>query len=315
MKILDCSYLSPEDSAQHMIVIFGVGLVGKAIFSSLKLPPKACIFQLPMAWMDGSKFKTQLSEVFSFLLSCLASSSVERRRISVVWSAGKAGFNATTEVCLSERAHLTSCIKMMASLRCMASAEYKFYFLSSAGGLYEGLRNVSNRTLPRPLRPYGQLKLEQEQEISELRQTISINIYRPSTVYGNIKGGRLGLISTLINNGLVGRTTSIFGSAATLRDFVSAEDVGRAVARDILADTVACSGKVRFIVSGKPTSIFEVVKLTENILGKKLYVHYETRYSNALDNTYSSELRPAGFCPMSLREGMLSILQNHKSAC
>ena len=49
-----------------------------------------------------------------------------------------------------------------------------FFLVSSAGGLFEGQRNVGDRSQPSPMRPYGFLKLRQEKLLQDAPPALSL---------------------------------------------------------------------------------------------------------------------------------------------
>ena len=108
--------------------------------------------------------------------------------------------------------------------------------------------------------------------------------------------------------------STISGDPTTLRDYVFNLDVGHWIGSEILATGLEGERCTRFLVSGKPSSILEISRLAEELLGRKLYVSYQWAPQNALHNTYSQSIVPDGFRATSLREGMLSVLRGIKNA-
>ena len=80
------------------------------------------------------------------------------------------------------------------------------------------------------------------------------HVYRVSSVYGIIDTRyRMGLIPTLLRDGLRRQVSTIAGSPSTLRDFVWLEDVGRYIALDILSSLGAKAkrGPFTFAAAGR----------------------------------------------------------------
>ena len=179
-----------------------------------------------------------------------------------------------------------------------------FHMVSSAGGLFEGQCNVTSDTPPQPVRPYGILKWGQEKYASNLCGSgLNVLIYRPSSVYGYIgKDGRLGLVPTLIHNGRHMKVSYIFGSIDTLRDYVLASDIGIFIADSILEPD---SGFRLFtLASGKPSTIFEILRSVEGLLRRKLYLQFNATDRNSAHNSYSRSILPGAWKPTDLQTGI-----------
>jgi hypothetical protein len=65
----------------------------------------------------------------------------------------------------------------------------------------------------------------------------------------------------------------------------------------------------RFLVSGKPSSILEISRIAEDLLGRRLYLAYHLGLQNALHNSYSPAAVAQGWRSTSLREGMRAVLR------
>jgi UDP-glucose 4-epimerase len=235
--------------------------------------------------------------------------AVDRPILSVVWAAGRAGFQSGDSVhrLEFENFHQVLSIGTRVALQ-TPKCQVRFFLVSSAGGLYEGQRNVSSSTFAVPLRAYGRFKLMQEEALRQAEGYYASFVYRPSTIYGLALKGRVGLVYALLLNGVRHRVTTISGNATTLRDFVFNWDLGRFIADEILSLTET-EAPPRFLVSGKPSSIQEIVTIAEDLLGRKLYLSYSTEPQNALHNTYAPHTTAKGWRSTPLKEGMQSILR------
>jgi UDP-glucose 4-epimerase len=224
-------------------------------------------------------------------------------RIDFVWSAGKGGFGMGETDTLPEMDSFSEVVEMaMAMMRENPSCLVRFHMLSSAGGLFEGQRNVNAASLPAPRRPYGALKLAQEKILDDCDGLVRF-IYRPTSVYGFAGlNRRMGLIPTLLLNGTKNKVSTIFGAPETLRDYVWADDVGAFIV-GIMASKTAVPGRF-FLASGKPSTLFEIFSRIEKILNRKLFRHYIKGGGNAEHNTFSMKTRPVGWNPMDLETGI-----------
>jgi hypothetical protein len=229
-------------------------------------------------------------------------------RIDFVWSAGKGGFGMEQSDTLQELASFSEVAEMAIALsRENPSCLVRFHLISSAGGLFEGQRNVNNSSLPSPKRPYAFLKLAQEKMLDDCGQLVRF-IYRPTSVYGFAGlNRRMGLIPTLLLNGSKNKVSTIFGAPETLRDYVWADDVGAFMA-EMIASKPTAPGSF-LLASGKPSTLYEIFSHIEQILNKKLFFHYVKRGDNVEHNTFSMKTQPFGWHPMDLETSMRKTYQ------
>lgn len=281
--------------APRLVVVLGTGLIGKAIVDELVRRCAPVISTHPVDWHDRDVRAMQLQH-----LTMMCRDAVERgREVCFVWSAGLAGFMASEE---EARAELPAYRDVMNVAKGLAStpASVSFHLISSAGGLFEGQRHVTDAATPLPRRAYGRLKLMQEQLLLESGPFTARRVYRVTSVYGHIRQHvRAGLVSTLLINGAWQRLTRITGRMDTLRDFVFVADVAAYVIDGVLdaraGDAVAC------LARGRPASLFEVQKTVEAVVGRKLHVQYSVDTANGEDITFSPTGHPPGWAPSDLR--------------
>lgn len=288
-----------------MIALFGVGLIGGEIADSLARAGAGCVASIPMGWNTQAGLSRALESVASHILSPAMGIVGRRSLISLVWSAGNTGFGAGEETAQRELTCFRALLEWGALLvKAAKDSKLRFFHFSSAGGLFEGQTHVSASCKPSPLRVYGALKLSQERLLAESDWLDEKYVYRPSSVYGYSPKGRIGLIAALIANGVKGRGTQIFGSASTVRDYVPAWQIGRFVVAELLAAQPQASKGPLFLASGKPSSIYEIIRTVESIIGRKVHTAFDFSNANALDNTYSHLLLPKNWAPVGIREGV-----------
>jgi len=292
MRLLTSLFDIEQD--HRIIGIFGVGLVGTAIETALcaSLPFRAQT--LALGWSDGSKQEGQLDAIKEQLAESLAQQP--RTTIDIIWSAGKAGFDATPGQTQSELENFRRVLNLAQSVSLQFPANtLVFHMFSSAGGLFEGRRHVTARATPTPRRPYGRLKLKQEKLVQGASAHIVKRIYRLGTAYSFIRPGqRRGLIATMIINGICHKVTDITGDMTTLRDFIFADDIGRYFV-DALRDnnyTKVC--KIQTLVSGKPSTVHEIQIIIEETINRRVYMKYTPDQPNRADISFSSNLIPPG---------------------
>jgi len=290
---------SGGEAPRHTIGVFGAGLVGSALVESLCSLSGMRTARLPLDWTDSAERDRQLEQIRARIAE--ACGPPEGARLTLVWSAGRAGFASGRGQTAAELENFRAVLAL--SRRCaeeLPNAVTRLVHFSSAGGLFEGQRLVDSRSVPRPRRPYGELKEEQERLLLATR--IPAVIVRLSSVYGPAGAGqRTGLVSTLLLNGIRRRVSSIYGSMDTLRDFVWTGDVAAFVSRLILGEPGTNGAQTILLASGRPFSIFEIQKIIEDLLGYKIYVSHAPGAPNREDITFSRAALPPGWVPSDLR--------------
>jgi NAD dependent epimerase/dehydratase family len=312
MRILE-GRQGPEGST--VVALFGLGRIGAAVAAALERAGSRRVRDLELSWNAPERRPAQLAVIGSELRRHLAD-GVAGRRLSIVWTAGTIGFGATEDEAAGEGRTFGEVLGLAHSLaeslgqssgqgsgqdaaeeRTGRSAPgVSFHLVSSAGGLFEGQRRIGRASLPRPRRPYGWMKLRQERALLSASSALDKRIYRASSVYGPPHPSRRSsLVSTLVANGLLGRETTLFGRPETLRDFVWVGDVAELLAREALGRPGGGEGGVRYLVSGRPTTLLDVQRTVERSLGRRVGVRFSRDAWNAADITYAPHLvQPGG---------------------
>lgn len=295
--------------AAPTILLFGIGLVGGAILHRLCHRARLCPLGLALDWGNSASQDAVIHRLGEIVRSAPGS------RVEVVWSAGRCGFGSGPSDTEQELAVYKRFIAALSDLAEAEGCQMAGTLISSAGGLYEGQRLVDARSLALPKRPYGRLKLGQEDFLQEQRGFSRLTIVRPSAVYGSIRPGlRLGLISTLVRNVLESRETVISGHPGTLRDFISADDLGRFLAERLLGRDEQTESEVLVLASGKPSSILEITRLVERLTCKRAYVRYASDLSNWEDMSFAQSVLPAGWRSTELRQGIRGVVEDWYSS-
>lgn len=277
------------------IAVFGSGLLGSALVGSLQARAAFERRALPVRWTDPDASVRQLSSVRDELLQALG--RTRDATVQLVWATGRAGFDSTE---LEARQELESFRNVLQLARDVASAtpgtRVSFVLLSSAGGLFEGQRNVGTSSEPAPQRRYGRLKLSQEELLRADTSGLIPKVYRLSSVYGYIRPRqRLGLIPTLIRNGLRHQETVILGTMHTLRDFIWVGDVSRFLAAVLLDEAEVSTPSTFVLAASKPSSLCEVHHRVEATLGRRIYVSYALGPTNTADITFAPSVLAPGW--------------------
>jgi nucleoside-diphosphate-sugar epimerase len=291
---------SGADRPAQILVVLGAGLIGTATARALSRRAPLSRRTLPLDWNDAGIQARQLAALEGEITRALVQAANASPCLSLLWSAGRAGFNADHAETAGELASFQAALGLAKRIAMDApGAQVAFHLISSAGGLFEGQRQVSRDAVPAPCRAYSLLKQRQEELVAAA--PIASRVYRLSSVYGYmLPGQRMGLISQLLLNGIRHRLTHITGRMSTLRDFVFVEDIADFLARSMLSDDACRSAPPVILAQGKPTSIWEIRRLVENVLGHPLYVSYSLIPENSADTTFAPAALPAGWRPSDL---------------
>ena len=144
-------------------------------------------------------------------------------------------------------------------------------YLSSGGTVYGNPERLPvDETAPAaPVSAYGRLHLICEEEIEAARTEhgLDTRILRCSTVYGEHQrpGRGQGAIATFLHRIEQGEPIELFGDGSTIRDYVYASDVARAI---IALMAKRDAPPVVNVGSGEATSLVEVMRLVEAELGR-----------------------------------------------
>ena len=245
-------HLLTHPSGDGRVAVFGAGLIGSALLSRASAMGASLIARVPWAWSgDAMTCRNQNERARQWLAG--------EDRLDLVWSAGRAGFDAIVDLCVGLRA-------------ARPQRPLLLHLLSSAGGIHEGSGKVGPDKAIAPGRPYGELKLAQEALACSRLGRDGVAIYRPSAVFGWTRHGRRGLIMTLLANGLRYRVTTIIGRPESSRDFLWVRDLADWMMRG-LRDP-GRPGRCSILASGRPISMSEVLRAVEQTLGRRLYVQY-----------------------------------------
>jgi nucleoside-diphosphate-sugar epimerase len=286
-----------NDSSGAVSAIFGTGLLGFNIIEALRARSPHTRTELSLDWHIPTARPPQLRLIEDTIRGELQSGA----RLNVLWSAGHAGFMSSDDETAAE---LQSFIEVLTMTERLAQ-EYPrttLHLISSAGGLFEGQRHVTPQSQPKALRPYGHMKLRQEQKLLGSTTELARRIYRVTSAYGYAcPRFRAGLVATLILNAFRRQVTHLTGRMDTLRDYVFINDVASFVAERLVQNDEASDGSVVFLARARPCSLLEVQHLVEEAHGRKLYVSYATGTENAEDVTFSPATTPANWHPSDLR--------------
>jgi UDP-glucose 4-epimerase len=297
----------------QIVTVYGSGLIGASIVKALRHSGHPSHMRsLNWTWPNPTGAQTRAVEAaFNAFIDQQSPS-----RITTIWAAGRSGFGSSEEDMSLEYQAFCG-VRTLARKLAMNNEDISssFIHISSAGGLFEGQIACDKDTIPQPIRAYGHGKLKQEFALLEDAGLGRRLVVRPSSVFGYTSHGRLGLVSALISAAIQNRDAVIFGALSTQRDFIFAPDIGRYISEKVLNVSLQAPNLERVILaSGRPASIFEIIKTVEDVVGTSLYLKIEANPDNALNNTFRASVLPFGFIPTSLRQGIeqtKSEMENH----
>ncbi|MCE7594713.1 SDR family oxidoreductase [Vibrio fluvialis] len=213
------------ENRRSAVILIGKGLVGNSIYCSLLKLGYVLVDEKKLDWTDPGSITD---------ISCFIDNKLHNLdggcQLTILWSAGRLGFGATNDEIVTEQSYFENVCLSLSELGFTGKLKPRFILFSSIGGLFEGQNTISDSSIPAPKRPYGVLKLHQEETAQRVIKNFDVIILRLSSVYGPIRiGSRMGLIQVLILNGLQRRNSMIFGTLDTLRDYVFVDDIARFV--------------------------------------------------------------------------------------
>ena len=240
------------------------GLLGTALLRTFQNQSNIELFSThPIKW----DIPEQVQRTFLAAAQNFASLAGERPWV-VIWAAGHASTSTPREEAFKELDSLQ--LLLSAIKQHTPRGNGTFFLTSSAGGVYAGSDNppFTFESEPRPLSPYGELKLRQEELVTkELSGLARVIIGRVSNLYG--PGQDLnklqGLISQLVLSSLTKNPLKMFVSLDTLRDYIYSDDAAAIIASLVTRPVDSRGTQTHIIASGQPVSLGYLIHLAEDI--------------------------------------------------
>lgn len=285
------------------VLLFGLGLIGRAVDHALRLRYNAAGVELPYSWTDPEARDRQRADLRARL--------TKSGPVALVWAGGQNGFGATEADMDQETALLSEVINFAVALG--RDRPVAFHLTSSAGGLFEGQTHCGPESRPRPMRPYGAGKLAQEALLRSASGLQRRLIYRPTSVYGMKTSRRIGLVTALVSNALYGRVTRITGSPYTLRDFLLADDIGEYMVQQIADPEPDPDTRTLLLAHGRSASVFEVIERIRRLVERPVLLQYDSRPTNAGDMSFLPSALPPDWYSTNLESGISRTLSQFRS--
>ncbi|ARD92694.1 UDP-N-acetylglucosamine 4-epimerase [Lactococcus lactis] len=216
----------------------------------------------------------------------------------------------------THQVNFDSTMTILEILRTRKSKLKRFVFSSSAA-VYGDEPTLPKReeSVIRPLTPYAIDKFASEKMamIYNLLYDIPTSATRFFNVYGpnqNPESPYSGFISILVDRLKNEKELTIFGNGEQTRDFVYVEDVVNALL--LIATSDKSRGQVYNVGTGSRITLNDLVKLSQEITGKKISIKFDKEREGDIRDSISdiSKLRSIGYEPnVDLALGMKKYLE------
>jgi UDP-glucose 4-epimerase len=186
----------------------------------------------------------------------------------------------------------------------------RFVFSSTGGALIGNAEPpVNERSLPKPISPYGASKLAAEAYCHAFAKSFGIRTLslRFANLYGPFSGHKKGAITVFFRALYKDEPIVIYGDGKASRDFMHVEDICNGIRRGLTADVDP--GTVVHLATGVETSIAELAHTCRQVAGKPDHpIEYRQNRPGEVDRnfaTYDLAAELLGFAPsVTLTDGL-----------
>lgn len=251
------------------------GLLGSAV--SRMTGPK--FFGLPVPWANHDAAVGVLdSDLERFIRAA------RNDDWSVIWAAGSGVVGTTADKLAAETRIMSHLLTRLRDLR--PTGRGAFFLSSSAGGVFAGSTHppFSESTTPRPLSPYGETKLAQEELLeTTLEGCVPLVIGRFSNLAGPGQNfvKPQGLISQLCRAAVTQQSLNVFVPMETLRDYLYVDDAAAMVLTlvESAVHNQPSTPVLRNISSQRPVSVCTVVRTVQQVAHRTVRIVHGTSLS------------------------------------
>jgi UDP-glucose 4-epimerase len=252
-------------------VVGSGGLLGRAVARRARAAGRH-VLEVRVPWSDEAAAGRALAAGIGELRAASAGGSWD-----LAWCAG-AGVVATPQAALEQEGRVLARFLDELADR-TAGSDGALFLASSAGGVYAGSADppFTERTVPRPLAPYGHAKLANEEAARawSARTWSPVLLGRIANLYGpgqDLSKGQ-GLVSMICRSSVARVPLNVTVSMDTMRDYLFVED-GAAM---VLAGLDGLRGRDDLVVtkvmaSGRSTTIGALVGETRRVLRRRTNV-------------------------------------------
>ncbi|OBJ02821.1 hypothetical protein A5660_21390 [Mycobacterium alsense] len=204
---------------------------------------------------------------------------------SVIWAAGSGVVGTTADKLAAETRIMSHLLARLRDSR--PTGRGAFFLSSSAGGIYAGSAHppFSESTAPKPLSPYGETKLAQEDMVqTKLAGRVPLVIGRFSNLAGPGQNmvKQQGLVSQLCRAAITRQSLNVFVPMETLRDYLYVDDAA-AMVRTLVEKAVSgqpSAPVLRNISSQQPVSVCTVVRTVQQVAHRTVRIALGTSPSS-----------------------------------
>jgi UDP-glucose 4-epimerase len=169
---------------------------------------------------------------------------------------------------------------------CCAALSVNRIVMTSSAAVYgaQSIAKIKESATASPLSSYGKHKLMHEQALIEACNLVGVDqcIVRLANPYGIALNSTKheGLVPALMTSVKTGSPFYLYGDGTAIRDFISVEDVSRAL---VLCGIRPAVPKVLNIGSGQGFAVNQLVKLVDFLSGKRVEVQYLAKNPHEMD--------------------------------
>lgn len=251
------------------------GLLGSAVSRAMGTE----FVGFPVPWGNREATEVLDSDLERFIRAA------ENDDWSIIWAAGSGVVGSTADTLAADTHTMSHLIKRVRDYR--PAGQGAFFLSSSAGGVYAGSTHppFSESTTPRPLSPYGETKLAQEEILRMMLEGyVPLVIGRFSNLVGpgqNLRKPQ-GLVSQMCRAAVTRQSLSVFVPMETLRDYLYVDDAA-AMVRTLVENAVheqPSTPVLRNISSQRPVSVCGVVRTVQQVAHRTVRIALGTSPSS-----------------------------------
>jgi UDP-glucose 4-epimerase len=287
------SHLNPVVDKNHLVI--GQGLLGREILAHLRESGGEATAPHSIPWSNPHLARLRvIDEVKNFIVQ------TGSKPWAIYWCAGVVNMRSSQASVNLESEHILSLLEAIESNERLSFQDCQLMFASSIGGVFSGsaVRPFTESSFPVPMTPYGQLKIEQENQLKSASRKLGIRllISRISSLYGvkqNILKNQ-GLLSHVARAAVARETLEIFTSLTTMRNFIKSNEAAKLIVEHMYSQRELI--RVANICSMENVSIAAVIQAAERILQRRIPVRFveseiiRTDSENLNAETYFTEM-------------------------
>ena len=198
---------------------------------------------------------------------------------AIYWCAGRGTLASTIDQMKNENQIFESLLRSIENT-CPAGSRDRgvIFHASSAGSIYGGSQNppFTERTVPKPLTPYGDAKLGQEYSLSEFSKRLGIRVLvgRISNLYGARQDleKNQGLISTICYSIIRRQPINLFVPLETSRNYIFVKDAAKTIVghvNTLITLNESEKFKVKLIIAEENLTIGSILNIAKTVFRTK----------------------------------------------